>query len=213
MIKIKWYVADRGYFLSMKTQMHKKILIILGHPALMRETFCESLARTYNIGAEHAGHEVKFIKIADLSFDPLLHEGYKGNQSLEPDIAAAQDLMLWADHWVIVYPLWQFMMPALLKGFLERTLTKGFAYDFNAVHSGVYKPLKGKTVRLIQTMGMPGFYYRLFYKSHGEKALKNMLEFCGLNVKATFLGMVESLNQEKRAQYLKQAENLGLSAS
>ena len=110
---------------------HKKILIILGHPAKERQSFCESLALAYKEHAVQSGHDVKFIKIADLKFDPILHEGHMGELPPDSEIVAVQERMAWADHWVIVYPLWQFMIPALLKGFFERTLTRGFAYNFD----------------------------------------------------------------------------------
>jgi putative NADPH-quinone reductase len=33
----------------------------------------------------------------------------------------ARELILWAEHLVFVYPTWWGTMPALLKGFLDRT--------------------------------------------------------------------------------------------
>ena len=120
----------------------KKILVILGHPAHARKSFCEALAESYMAGAREAGHSIDFIKISDLSFDPILHEGYKVEQAVEPDILVVRSKMLTADHFVIVYPLWQFSVPALLKGFCERTLALGFAYGLQGKNPVL--PLKGK---------------------------------------------------------------------
>ena len=39
-----------------------------------------------------------------------------------PAIAEAQRTIVWAEHLVIIYPLWLGSMPALLKGFLEQAL-------------------------------------------------------------------------------------------
>ena len=145
-----------------------------------------------------------------MKFDPILHEGHKGELPPDSEIIAIQEKMAWADHWVIVYPLWQFMIPALLKGFLERTLTRGFPYNFGGkspVHKSV---LRGKSVRLIQTMGMPAFMYRCMAGEHGAKALKNMLGFCGMGpVRMTYCGMAEDPDVKRKNCCLSRAGALG----
>jgi len=187
----------------------KKIIVILGHPARARKSFCEALAESYIEGAKEVGHTIDFIKISDLSFDPILHEGYKGEQAAEPDILDARSKMLEADHFVIVYPLWQFSVPALLKGFCERTLTLGFAYDLQGKNPVL--PLQGKSVRLIQTMGMPGFAYRWIFREYGEKTFKAMLRFIGMKpVRVTYCGLAESLDESRRSRYLMDVKRLGL---
>ncbi len=189
--------------------MKKRILIILGHPALARQSFCEALAQAYQAGAQDAGHEVRLVNVARLRFDPVLHEGYQGNQPPEPDIADAQEKVRWAQHVVIVHPMWAFMMPALLKGFFERTFTSGFAYareSANPLKSGL---LKGKSARVIQTMGMPGIAYRLFFRAHGAKAFMSMLGFCGIApVRIRYFGMIDG-DDARRKRYLEKARGLG----
>ncbi len=188
----------------------KSIVVILGHPARKRISFCEALANAYVAGAKDAGHRVNLVKLSDLEFDPILHEGFQGIQNLETDIQKAQDLMLEASHWVIVYPLWQFMIPALLKGFLERVLTKKFAFDLYDSHVKARDAIKGKTARIIQTMGMPNFAYRWVCRSHGAKALKNVLYFIGIHpVEITYCGQAENPNERRRQSYLKKAHKYG----
>lgn len=189
--------------------MTKRILIILGHPAHQRQSFCEALALAYRQGAQAAGHEVHLVRLAELRFDPILHEGYAADQPTEPDIADAQDKVRRAEHLVFVYPLWGYMIPALLKGFFERTFTSGFAYavkSSNPLKAGL---LNGKSARLIQTMGMPGFVYRLLFMAHGAKALKSMLGFCGIApVRITYFGMIDE-GDARRKTYLEKAGSLG----
>lgn len=190
----------------------KNILVIIGHPARERESFSEALAYAYKEGAEQAGHHVEILKIANLEFDPILHEGYKKDQFKEFDLMEAQEKLIAADHWVIIYPLWQFMMPALLKGFFERMLTKGFAYDFKGNRPVPGRALKGKSARLIQTMAMPNFLYRWFAREHGAKALKSMLTFCGIHpINIHYFGMAESMNSARAQRYLKAAHQIGQS--
>src|SRR3546814_9849412 len=59
----------------------------------------------------------------------------------------------WADHLVILYPLWLGDVPALLKGFLEQILRPGFAIDEGSTGMSA-KLLTGRSARIIVTMGM-----------------------------------------------------------
>jgi NAD(P)H dehydrogenase (quinone) len=188
--------------------MTKEITIILGHPA--QTSYCRALAEGYLEGAESAGHKVNFLALSEMTFDPILHEGYRHSQPLEPDLKSAQSAIELSDHIVIIYPLWIGMMPALLKGFFERTFQRGFAYKEarNPFDVGL---LQGKSARVIITMGMPGWFYRLFYRSHSAKALKrNLLHFCGIKpVRFTYLGLVEAVSDEKRKHWLEKVRRLG----
>jgi putative NADPH-quinone reductase len=189
--------------------MTKRILIILGHPAHARQSFCEALAVAYQEGAQKAGHEAQLVRVARLRFDPVLHEGYEGNQPPEPDIADAQEKVRWAEHLVIVYPMWEYMIPALLKGFFERTFTPGFAYALKSKNPRRNGLLGGKSVRLIQTTGMATILYRLFFMAHGAKALRDMLRFCGIApARITYFGMIEG-SDHRRKRYLEKAQALG----
>ena len=188
-----------------------RIVVILGHPR--PETYCEALAEAYATGARSAAHQVEVLKIAQMQFDPILREAYVREQPLERDLADAHRAIMAADHLVIVFPLWLGGMPALLKGFLERILQP----DLIAPHrAGKFvQLLKGKSARVIMTMGMPGLVYRWWYGAHALQALKrNILEFMGVTpVKSTLFGMIEAVGAEKRRQWLDEVEALGRDAA
>lgn len=187
----------------------KKILIIMGHPN--KETLCGSLAESYKKGAIKSGAEVREIFVSDLKFDPILHLGYKEIQDLEPDLVDAQELIKWAEHLVFVYPTWWATMPALLKGFIDRTFLPGFAFKYRENSSLWDKFLIGKTARLIITMDAPAWYNFLFYGNAGQKAMKRAtLGFCGIKpVKVTTIGSVKMLKAEKVTSWLTKMEKLG----
>ena len=192
--------------------MNKIVTIILGHPA--KSSYCRSLAESYRDGAISAGHEVHFLALSDMKFDPILHDGYHKEQILEPDLQQAQEAIKISDHIVIIYPLWIGMMPALLKGFFERTFQRGFAYEEAKNPFGVGL-LKGKSARVIITMGMPGWFFRWFYCAHSAKALKrNLLHFCEIKpVRFTYLGMVEAVSENERKKWLEDVRKLGSKAN
>lgn len=187
----------------------KKILIILGHPD--KETFCGSLANSYKEGALKKGAEVKELNLADLEFDPILHLGYKEIQPLESDLVKAQELITWANHLVFVYPLWWAMMPALLKGFLDRTFLPGFAFKYRKDSPFWDKYLTGKSARMIVTMDAPTWYNYWINGNAGPKAMKKAtLEFSGIKpVKVTTIGSVKELNAEQIKNWLAKIEKIG----
>jgi Putative NADPH-quinone reductase (modulator of drug activity B) len=95
--------------------MSKRVLVILGHPGT--HSFCSALADSYIAAAKDASHDVRVMRLGDLRFDPVLREGYQQVQALEPDLLQAQANIHWAEHLVLVYPIWWGGIPALLKGF------------------------------------------------------------------------------------------------
>ena len=107
---------------------HKRITIIDGHPDPRRARFVHALSDSYAAGAEAAGHEVRRIEVAALRFALLAERSDWEHGQVPEDIAAAQDAISWAEHLVILYPLWLGDVPALLKGFFEQALRPGFAF-------------------------------------------------------------------------------------
>lgn len=48
--------------------------------------------------------------------------------TLSEDVVAEQDKLMWADALILAFPLWWFSMPAILKGWIDRIYSYGFAY-------------------------------------------------------------------------------------
>lgn len=181
--------------------MSRRITILQGHPDPAGGHFIHALADAYERAAREAGHEVRRIDVARLEL-PLLHNAQEWEwQPPAEQIAAAQQAIAWAGHLVILYPLWLGDMPALLKGFFEQALRPGFAIGKAAPGRLWKKLLKGRSARIVVTMGMPAFFYRIYYRAHSLKSLKrNILEFCGISpVRTTVIGMVEGRKDAREA--------------
>lgn len=188
-----------------------RIAIIVGHAR--HNTLCEALGRAYRRGAQAGGHDAALFVTSAMTFDPVLHEGFERVQPLEKDLQAAHDTVLAADHLVIIFPLWFGDLPAILKGFLERVLQPEMVEA--AKQRKFVKPLKGKSARIIVTMGMAGFVYRWRYGAHAVKMLKrNILGFVGAGpVRTTVYGNVEGVTGEHREAWIGEVENLGRRAA
>lgn len=191
--------------------MGKRIVMIQGHPDGQTRHFCHALADEYAKGCDDGGHEVRRIEVAQLEF-PLLRTKEDFEQGLPPDsIKLAQDAIRWADHLVIVYPLWLGSMPALLKAFFEQVFRPGVAFEYQASGQMAKKLFTGKSARIVVTMGMPALVYRWFFFAHSLKSLqRNILGFCGIGpMRATLIGRIEGLNERQRAAWLDRLRALG----
>jgi len=124
----------------------------------------------------------------------------------------AQEAIAWGDHLLLVYPLWLGEMPALVKAFLEQVMRPGFAFTLGG--HGWTPRLRGKTARVVVTMGMPAAAYRWYFGAHGLKSLRrNILSFVGIKpVRSTLIGLVESASAKRRAGWLAKLEKLGSAA-
>lgn len=185
-----------------------RITIIDGHPSADRDHFVHALANAYQHGAQEL-HEVRKIVVAELEFPFLREPRVWREDTPEDDITSAQQAIAWADHVVLVYPLWLGDLPALLKAFLEQVARPGFAIE--ARKGGAWRGLlKQKSARIIVTMGMPAPLYRLFFRAHSVKSLKrNILGFVGFSpVRTTIIGHVDR-GDAYRKRWLARVEQLG----
>jgi len=192
--------------------MSRRIVIIQGHPDAGVRHFGHALADEYAKGAEDGGHDVMRIDVATLDF-PLLRTKEDFEKGVPPDsIKMAQDAIRWADHLVVLYPLWLGSMPALLKAFFEQVLRPGFAFEYQPTGGMAKKLLKGRSARIVITMGMPAFVYRWIFFAHSLKSLKrNTFWFCGIGpVKATLIGNIEGMTDTQRMGWLDELRGLGM---
>lgn len=190
--------------------MSRRIAVIQGHPDPDTNHLCRALANAYADAAFRAGHGVTQIDLALLDF-PLLRTQAEFEHGPIPDsLKPAQAAILAAEHIVLVFPLWLGTMPALVKAFLEQVMRPGVAFAYQA--SGLpLKKLKGRSARLVVTMGMPVLAYRWWFLAHGLKCLeRNILGFVGIKpIRESFFGGVGTASEPTRQKWLEQMRELG----
>jgi len=186
--------------------------VILGHP--QRDSFCGALADAYAEGARDAGHEVRFLALGEMDFDPIRRTGYGEAPPLEPDLVRAQEDIAWCEHMAWAYPNWWGTMPALMKGFIDRVILPGFAFQYREGKLLWDKLLTGRSARLIVTMDTPKAWYRWVVGRPGHNQMRtSVLGFCGVKpVKTSQFGVVKKSTPEKRAKWLAEARRLGAAA-
>jgi putative NADPH-quinone reductase len=193
--------------------MPRRVAIIDAHPDPDPKSFCHALAGAYSVGAVSNGHTVRTISLSELQI-PFLRTREEWEHS-EPNkaIRECQEIIGWAEHIVIIYPLWLGSMPALLKAFLEQTLRPGFAIATGrrSMWPGL---LGGRSARVVVTMGMPSLIYRLYFRAHSLKSLeRNILGFVGIGpVRRTLIGNIEGGGEARHRKLLQQMTKLGEAA-
>lgn len=184
-----------------------KIFILLGHTD--PNTLTGEMANRYEAAARAGGHEVRRLNIGEMHFDPILHEGYKAIQQLEPDLEDFRENVRWCDHFVIVYPIWWSEMPANLKGLFDRAWLPAFAFKFTNGGYAWKRLLKGRTARIIATSRTTPWLLAFMYGSATAPLALAILQFAGLRTRVTRFGPAESASDHTRARWLRKVEKLG----
>jgi putative NADPH-quinone reductase len=192
----------------------RRILILQGHPDASERHFNHALADAYAQGAQGAGHEMRHVDVASLDFPLLRSKAGWDAGTLPATLLPAQHAIHWAEHIVVFFPLWLGGMPALLKGFLEQVARPGFAIAAARTDGMPAKLLRGRSARVVVTMGMPALIYRWYFRAHSVKALeRNILGFSGIApIHETLVGSIEGLDETGRRKWLTKLESLGRDA-
>jgi len=164
----------------------KNVLIITAHPS--SKGFTHKIAENYQLGALAAGQTVKLINL----YDPENRQDYFEfedirNMPANSKKECMQGLVTWADELVIIYPLWWFNVPAILKNFFDVNFSAGFAYKYRKfpVLKGIpVGMLAGKTARVFVTCDGSRFLYKLIFSPFKVSMKYFTLQFCGIKVKS-----------------------------
>lgn len=160
-----------------------KHLIVYCHPN--KGSFCHDILLRLVAELQEIDAEVRVRDLYEMGFNPVLTE--KDLKSMEsgiflPDIVEEQTHIKWADVITFIYPIWWTGMPALLKGYIDRT----FCYDFAFCPSsdGTIGMLSSKSVNIVNTMRASEDQYRGSGMFHSmEKTVdEGIFEFCGMKV-------------------------------
>lgn len=132
-------------------------LIIYAHPN--SKSFNHAILETTQAALTAAGDEVRVRDLYAQKFQPVLGaEDFiaMGNGAPQADVQEEQAHIKWADKIIFIYPMWWGDRPAILKGYIDRVFTNGFAYEYNPAPRGLLDPRKAL---VIQTVGGPDEWY------------------------------------------------------
>lgn len=186
------------------------VLIVTAHPE--PQSLTHGIAARIGAGLAEAGHDFEIADLAAEGFDPRFTAGdlavHRRKAAPPADVAAEQARIDRADALVLVYPVYWWSMPALLKGWIDRVFSNDWAFDFEP-GGGLVKKLQRLKVHLVQLAGADaGTYERHRYLDAMKVQIDHgIFDYCGATVVSSEL-LFESEGQAP-AVYLKRAQRHG----
>jgi NAD(P)H dehydrogenase (quinone) len=185
-----------------------KVSVILGHPK--KGSFNHAIAGAAVRALEQNGHTAAYHDLSEESFDPLLPANeIPADACLPPLIKRHCEEIAVADGIIIVHPNWWGQPPALLKGWIDRVLRPGVAYEFREGDKGEGVPvglLKAKAALIFNTSNTGAKREREVFGDPLEAIWRNCIfGLCGVtNVHRRTFGVVVTSTEQQRTAWLEE---------
>ncbi|CAH2604585.1 NAD(P)H oxidoreductase YRKL / Flavodoxin 2 [Rhodovastum atsumiense] len=186
-------------------------LVVTAHPDAA--SFTHAVARQVIAGIEaHPGHTTEMADLAAEGFDPRFTVAdialFNRRGAADAGVLAEQRRIDRADLLVLVYPIYWWSMPGLLKGWIDRVFTQGWAYDDQP---------EGTTVKrlgrlAVQLVGIGGADQGTFARHGYADAMRTQIDhgifgYCGAPVVGS--DVLLHADAPSREKVLHQAFNIG----
>lgn len=187
-----------------------RLSVILAHPR--KESFNHAIAATTVETLNQNGHEVYFHDLYEETFDPRLpSEEILKDVTLPPEIKKHCAEISEAAGIIIIHPNWWGQPPAILKGWVDRVMRPGVAYEFLESDKGEGIPngmLKAKSAIVFNTSNTETEREKNIFGDPHETIWKNCIfRLCGVNnfYRKIFSIIVVS-SEEQRKEWLKEVK-------
>jgi NAD(P)H dehydrogenase (quinone) len=188
------------------------VSLILAHPGL--GSFNHAIAERARQTLLRNGHIIRFHDLYAENFDSILpaHEIPKG-AALPPEIAQHCAEIAAADGIVIIHPNWWGQPPAILKGWIDRVIRPGVAYEFLDGDDGEGVPvglLKARTAVVFNTSNTPQVRELSAFGDPLDILWRRCIfELCGVpEFDRRMFGVVVTSTPELRAAWLQEVQGI-----
>lgn len=170
-------------------------------------SFSAAIRDTLSDVFHQSGKEVAVRDLYEIKFNPVLSKKdlqQIDNDVFPVDIMEEQKFITRADLICFVYPIWWSGMPAILKGYIERVFSKGFAYKFN---DGMPQPLlSDKKAMIFNTTDLNVAFQEKRFKDALNTITRDcILNFFGLDViEHKYFANVSSVSVDVKKDYLQE---------
>ncbi len=190
-----------------------KVAIVFNHP--YEGSYCNAILESVKSGLQTANHEIDIIHLDKEGFNPVMTaqdlKAFRDKEPVDTKVIEYKNRLEQANHLVFIFPIWWELMPALMKGFIDKVIFPGVAYDYVNGSNTRMKPLMTniKGVTVITTMNTPRVLYRLVFGNAVHKALMRgtFWKLGYKNRKWISYNMVKQVSHEKRKSWLSKLEN------
>jgi NAD(P)H dehydrogenase (quinone) len=156
-------------------------LVVVAHPD--SESMTHQVGRRVSEALKQAGVDTALADLHAEQFDPRFtiddRKLYRGAGPVPTDVAAEQNRLNGADDVVLVFPVYWWSMPALLKGWIDRVFVNGWAFDDRV--SPLVRKLDWMTIHLVMLAGedAEGFRRRGYDAAITTQIVTGILGYCG----------------------------------
>ena len=179
-----------------------KTLVIYAHPPT--KGFCSYILNRVKKELSERKESFEVIDLYEINYQPVLKEEElytAGNDKVSEENKKFQKKIKQAEKLIFIYPVWWASMPAVLKGFLDRVLTPGFAYNFEKqglISAFPNKLLDDKEALVFQTLGGPRWAY--FLTGNPPKRVIKLftLWFAGISTKVIQIFNANKLTEKRK---------------
>lgn len=185
-----------------------KLSVLLAHPN--KESFNHAIAHTAVQALRQNGHEIFFHDLHAEHFDPILPAQEIPKEALLPsDIEIHCQEIAQADGIIVIHPNWWGQPPAILKGWVDRVIRPGVAYEFLENDSGEGVPhglLKARTALVFNTSNTETDREQTVFHDPLESIWKNCIfDLCGVtDFRRRMFNIIVTSTQEQRTQWLEE---------
>ncbi len=185
-----------------------KVLIVLGHPD--NRSFNHAIAKACKTQIESNGHSVFFHDLYAENFSPLHHiDNTNSDSTVDAEIHTHCSQLADSDGIIVIHPNWWGQPPAIIKGWIDRVLMQGIAYDFVENDEGAHVPvglLKAKIGLVLNTSNTPN--------DIGDDPLDSIwknrvFNFCGVDqVERRNFCVVKDSDENQRSLWLSEVQSM-----
>ena len=158
LMDVGWMEWPANACITYKEMGYMKIVAVTANPDPLSMT--NAAGNALLDGAAEGGAQTELIDLCAEGFNPVYgmedREHYLGRGPMPDDVLAMQSRIRDADALALVFPIYWYTMPAIMKGFFDRVLCRGFSYDAD----GTPGALAGKTIRIVMLSGGGEDWYR-----------------------------------------------------
>jgi NAD(P)H dehydrogenase (quinone) len=146
--------------------------IIYAHPT--REGHNGAILKNVETQLKERKEKYEVLDLYKMNFLPVLSKEEliaSKEQKKSKDVEEIQKKIKKSDKLIAIYPIWWNSPPAILKGFIDRIFSAGFAFRY-VKKGGMSMPeglLQGRRAIVFTTGGGPKFFFKFFAKSRGSK--------------------------------------------
>ena len=178
----------------------KKIFLIYGH--YNDSSFNAAIKDTFIKKANEIGHKVDLVDLYKEKFDPVF-DGEDKDETVKDHRRRLEE----SDVISLIAPIWNFRMPAIVEGWIDKVLAPPWAFRFKKLFGNYGYPignLKGKKAVVFCTYGSPQFAVKTFFYNMPTKRLRRgVFNICGItDVTYRRYFAVPFVSDEKRKKFL-----------